>query len=175
MTSARRVFFPVHFAAALACLLYPLSGLAYEHPLVQSLPVPEHGPHVAEIELRTPYWQVVEASHEKAVGYSAQQAGADYRRRGDFIQVRVKVLFTPTYSSASDDFWRQVSVALVQRNHRAATSVSAELLYAGDPNGDATWVTGANVFVNFRVAGLDSDSVKVEVLPPERAYTRRLI
>jgi hypothetical protein len=54
----------------------------------------------------------------------------------------------------------------VQKKHMAATKVSAQLLYASDPDGDSSWVTGANVFIQFSVAGVDSDSVDVEVIPP---------
>jgi hypothetical protein len=187
----RRLLFWMHFVAALCSLLAPQLAFAYEHPLtdesvrdayflgqdldrsnaflaqyVQSLPVPQRGPHVAEVELRTPYWQVVEASRENTADYSAQQAAADYRKRGDLLQVRLKVLFTPTYTGRPDDFWRAISVGLVQKNHMAATSVSAQLLYASAPDG-YTWVIGANVFINFSVADVDSDSVDVEIIPPE--------
>jgi hypothetical protein len=189
----RRILIATQFAAALSSLLAPLPAFAYVHPLtdeavreayflgqdsdraatffaqyVQSLPVPKSGPHVAEIELHTPYAQVVEVSREHPMGYSAQQATADYRKRGDFIQVRVKVLFTPTYTNRPEDFWRGVSVGLVQKKHAAATSVSAQLLYAFDPDGNS-WVLGANVFIDFRVSDVDSDSVDVEVIPPEGA------
>jgi hypothetical protein len=191
----RGVFFAMQFGVALLCLLVPQLGFAYDHPLTdeavragyflgqdldrsndffaqytQAFPVPNSGPQVAEIELLTPYAQVVQVSHEHPMGYSAQQAAADYKKRGDSIQVRVKVLFTPTYTGA-DDFWRGVSVGLVQKKHMAATGVSAQLLYTSDPNG-YSWVIGANVFVEFSVAGVESDSVDVEVVPPGGASVR---
>jgi hypothetical protein len=53
---------------------------------------------------------VVEASALHSVGYSDLQAAEDYRKRGDFIAVRVKILFTPTYTRPPSDFWRGVSV-----------------------------------------------------------------
>jgi hypothetical protein len=190
MRLPRRFFFAMQFAAVLLGLLTPQVGFAYDHPLtdeavrdgyflgqdldrandslaqyVHVLPIPDTGPQVAEIELLTPYAQVVQVSHEHPMGYSAQQAASDYKARGDSIQVRVKVLFTPTYTGA-EDFWRGVSVGLVQKKHMAATKVSAQLLYASDPDGDNSWITGANVFIQFSVAGVDSDSVDVEVIPP---------
>jgi len=191
----RGVFFVLQFGVALFSLLVPQAGFAYGHPLTdeavragyflgqdldrsneffarytRALPVPDSGPQVAEIELLTPYAQVVQVSHEHPMGYSAQQAAADYKKRGDSIQVRVKVLFTPTYTGA-DDFWRGVSVGLVQKEHMAATGVSAQLLYASDADG-GSWVIGANVFVEFSVAGVESDSVDVEVVPPGGAGVR---
>jgi hypothetical protein len=191
MKIVRKRFFWMQLTVVLWSLLAPQLGFAYEHPLrddsvrkayflgqdldrsnaflaqyVRALPVPERGPHVAEVELRTPYWQVVEASRENTVDYSAQQAAADYRKRGDFLRVRVKVLFTPTYTGRAEDFWRGISVGLVQKKHMAATGMSAQPLYASGPDG-TTWMTGANVYIDFSVEGVDSDSIEVEVIPPE--------
>jgi hypothetical protein len=185
----------MQFGVAMLSLLVPQLGFAYDHPLTdeavrdayflgqdldrsneffaqytQTLPVPDSGPQVAEIELLTPYAQVVDVSRSHPMGYSAQQAAADYKKRGDSIQVRVKVLFTPTYAGA-DDFWRGVSVGLVQKKHMAATEVRAQLLYTSDPDG-YSWVIGANVFVEFSVAGVESDSVDVAVVPPGGAGVR---
>jgi hypothetical protein len=189
MRFPRRAFFAMQFGVAMLSLLVPQLGFAYDHPLTdeavrdayflgqdldrsneffaqytQTLPVPDSGPQVAEIELLTPYAQVVDVSRSHPMGYSAQQAAADYKKRGDSIQVRVKVLFTPTYTGA-DDFWRDVSVGLVQKKHMAATGVSGQLLYTSDPDG-GSWVIGADVFVEFSVSGVESDSVDVEVVPP---------
>jgi hypothetical protein len=186
----RKLFVTMQLGVAVCSLLTPQVGFAYQHPLteeevrdayflgqdaeraaefmgryVQSLPVPDKGPDVAEIELQTPYAQVVAYSRVNTVGYSAQQALANYKQRGDYIMVRVKVLFTPTYS-ADEDFWRGVSVGLVQRTHFAARSVTGRPLYAVDHDGDSSWVIGANVYVVFSVAGVDSDDVQVEVIPP---------
>jgi hypothetical protein len=196
MRSPRNFLTLIQAGVAVASLLAPQLGFAYDHPLrddavreayflgqnpdqaaqllsryVQSLPVPESGPHVAQIELSTPYAQVVEVSQQHSVGYSAQDAAADYKKRGDFILVRVQVMFTPSYSDRGEGFWRDVSVGLVQKDHMAARSVSAELLYSGDRDGDS-WIIGANVFVVFSVAGVESDSVQVEVVPPEGETVR---
>jgi hypothetical protein len=180
--------------SALTCTaLTPHFALAYDHPLgddairkayfigqdvtnfnkffsryTQTLPVPDTGPHVAEIELSTPYAQVVENSAQHTVGYSAQQAAADYRKRGDVIAVRVRILFTPTYAG-DDNFWRSVSVGLIQRGkHMAATSVSGQPIVTADPCAGENTI-GAYVFVQFSVSGVESDSIQVEVVPPAGA------
>jgi hypothetical protein len=174
-------------------VLTPQFAFAYDHPLddkavseaysigqdfykvnaflsqyVQAPPMPDRGPQVAEIELSTPYAQVVEASAQHTLGYTSQQAAADYGKRGDFIIVRVKILFTPTYTGRADDFWRGVSVGLVQQGkHMAATSVDGQPIYHSDRDGDNTVLIGANVFVQFSVDAVESDSLQVEVVPPE--------
>jgi hypothetical protein len=190
MRFTRKLFIHVQLVAAFLTILTPQVALAYAHPLTdeevreayfvgqdvknvskflsqysRGLPVPQKGAHVAEIALSTPYAQVVETSALHSVCYSGQQAAEDYRNRGDFIAVRVKVLFTPTFTGRTEDFWRGVSVGLVQKDkHMAATSVDGQPIYL--EGGDGT-VIGADVFVRFSVAGVKSDSLIVEVVPPE--------
>jgi hypothetical protein len=188
----RRLAIVMQLAAAVWSAFLPQFALAYDHPLsdeavrdayfigqdvknvnhflsdyTKSLPVPASGPDVAEIALSTPYAQVVEVSAQHSVGYSAGQAAEDYQKRGDFIAVRVKVLFTPTYADPGDDFWRSISVGLIQKNHMAATAVSGEPIYGSDADGDGTVSIGANVYVQFSLSGVKSDSVQVEVVPPD--------
>ena len=128
--------------------------------------MPDSGPDVSEVALSTPYAQVVEVSAQHSVGYSAERAAEDYQKRGDFIAVRVKVLFTPTYPDPGDDFWRSVSVTLVQnKKYMSATSVSGEPIYA-DAADDSEVSIGANVYTQFSLAGIKSDSVEVVVGPP---------
>jgi hypothetical protein len=114
--------------------------------------------------LDTPYAQLVAVSAQHTVGYSAQQVWADYQKNGDFIVVRVKVLFTPTYAGPGDDFWRGVSVGLIQKKHIAAKSVRGEPIYSSDAIGGTVSI-GANVFARFSLAGVRSGPVEVEVIP----------
>jgi hypothetical protein len=67
----------------------------------KKLPVPKTVPHVAQIEVRTTYGQVIVGSHEQFVGYSAQYAGTDYKKNPDTIQVRVEIRNTATFSLTS--------------------------------------------------------------------------
>src|SRR4029077_15080910 len=102
--------------------LIGVSAAAYEHPLNSSairnayflgssnsesvkfiseyketLPLPKTGPHIAEMEARTPFAQVVVNSREHSVGYSAQYAEQDYKKHPDTVQVRVQIRATATY------------------------------------------------------------------------------
>src|SRR5437879_4145005 len=63
-----------------------------------SLPLPDKGPYISEIRLLTPYAQVVSVSSQHSVGYSAQQAAADYHGRGDSILVQIRIEFTVTFT-----------------------------------------------------------------------------
>jgi len=191
MRFSRRLAIVAQLTAAIWAAFLPQFALAYDHPLsdeavrdayfigqdvknvtqflspyVQSFPVPDSGPQVAEIALSTPYAQVVEVSAQHSVGYSAGQAAEDYRKRGDVIAVRVKVLFTPTYPDPGDDFWRTVSVTLIQKKPMGATHVSGEPIYLYGSPGDGAVSIGANVYVQFSLAGVKSNSVQVDVRAP---------
>jgi hypothetical protein len=66
---------------------------------VKTLPPPKAGPYVSEVELYTPYSQLVEWSRLHSVGYSAQQAKQDYRAATDSIFVRLRIDFTASYGA----------------------------------------------------------------------------
>jgi len=99
--------------------LIAASAAAYEHPLdstairnayflgssnsesvnflskyKETLPRPKTGPDIAEMEVRTPFAQVVVSSREHSVGYSPMQAGQDYKQDPDTLQVRIQIRFT---------------------------------------------------------------------------------
>jgi hypothetical protein len=63
------------------------------------LPPPKSGPYISEVEVYTPYSQLVEWSRIHSVGYSAQQATRDYHATSDSIFVRIRIDFTSTYGA----------------------------------------------------------------------------
>src|SRR5580693_2904405 len=109
------------------------STLSFFSQSVKSLPAPDKGPYIAEVEFYTPSTQVVEASRRRTGSYSAQQAELDYRHHHDKLYVRVRITFTETFGielyrsakgdrqqSGSDqplpDFYRDFRVGLSQRS-----------------------------------------------------------
>jgi hypothetical protein len=99
----------------------------------RALPAPQSGPYIAEVELYTPYVQVLEASRRRSMGYSVQQAQQSYRHHRDKLYVRVRIDFTDTYgtlelyrSAKGDeeqsgkapipDFYRDFRLGLSQRS-----------------------------------------------------------
>jgi hypothetical protein len=67
---------------------------------VKQLPLPQSGPHVAGIEIRTPYEQVVLRATERCVGYSPMQTEQDYRAQSDVVALRVRINLTqPTQAT----------------------------------------------------------------------------
>ena len=113
------------FAVLMAALLLVPFGSAFQSPLsdeavrdayflgqrndestaelfasyLKTLPPPKSGPYISEVELYTPYSQLVEWSRLHSVGYSAQQAARDYHATSDTIFVRIRIDFTSTYGA----------------------------------------------------------------------------
>jgi hypothetical protein len=75
------------------------STLSLFDPYVRLLPKPDKGPFISEVEIYTPYGQVVENSRRHSMGYSSQQATKDYRRHSDRLFVRIRIDFTDTYGT----------------------------------------------------------------------------
>jgi hypothetical protein len=151
-----------------------------------NLPLPEKGPYISQIQLLTPYAQVVDVSRQNTTGYSAQQAAEHYRQRGDTIVVRVRIEFTATYASVESvrnksasgaewqshirpqDFWRDFQIGLWQDDHWIdSLNVHGEPIYGlpGSDGGDA-WI-GAMVWLTFDANDVASHKADVKVLTPD--------
>jgi hypothetical protein len=110
------------------------STLSFFSQYVKTLPVPDQGPYISEVEIYTPYVQIIETSRRRTGSYSAQQAEQDYRHSHDKLYVRIRINFTETYgalelyrSAKADkqlsgrdeplpDFYRDFRVGLSQRS-----------------------------------------------------------
>lgn len=66
---------------------------------LKTLSPPKSGPYIREVEIYTPYSQLVEWSRIHSVGYSAQQATRDYHATSDSIFVRIRIDFTSSYGA----------------------------------------------------------------------------
>ncbi len=148
---------------------------------MKRLPLPKTGPHVAEIELRTPYEQAVLRAAQAPGNYSTQDAEQDYAARPDLIVVRVRINLTPTYPAylaegkgklreRPEDFWREFSIQLAQGERITPKSVAGRPLYTSGyrtpcPVGCA--LDGAEVLLEFDASRIRSEPVKIEVLTPD--------
>jgi hypothetical protein len=152
----------------------------------RSLPLPDKGPYVSEIHLLSPYAQVVTNSSQHSTGYSAQQAAADYRGRGDTFLLEVRIEFTATYTyddavrTAGDrtgelnrhlypeDFWQAFRFTLSQDDQAFEPSdVRADPIYGSSSPGDATsTLRGAIVWLEFDADRFESQPAQVEVVTP---------
>src|SRR6202030_867314 len=70
---------------------------AFLSPYLKQLTNRAADPHIAEIEIFTPFAQVVDQSRRQTSGYSEQQATQDYHQRGDTILVRILLMLPAAY------------------------------------------------------------------------------
>jgi hypothetical protein len=195
------------FVSGLGMLLIALiaaQAVAYDHPLNSSairdayflgsdnnqsvrflavykktLPVPKSGPHVAEIEVRTPFAQVVVSSREHSVGYSAQQAEQDYRKNPDTLQVRIQIRYTQTYPSAlilppscqgaihinsALDCFHDFKFRFRQEKQIELVSSYGVPIYSGH---EMSGLTGGDLWFAFSASQIDSRPLRVEVSTPD--------
>jgi hypothetical protein len=154
----------------------------------RSFPLPDKGPYISEIHLLTPYAQVVVNSSQHSTGYSAQQALADYRRRGDTLLLQIRIEFTPTYTyddavrTANDtarefnrhldpeDFWQAFRFTLSQNDqYFEPRDIRSDPIYgSSSPSDLGPTLRGAMVSLEFDAAPFEPESapVQVEVIPP---------
>ena len=148
---------------------------------VKKFPVPKQGPHVAEVELRTPYEQVVLRARNAPDGYSSQQATQEYRKQGDRVIVRVLIYLTPTYPAHTpigpmqydpvlvrpEDFWRDFDIRLFQEKEVSPRDVRGRPIYTYTEFG-LPGLVGAEVALEFEADDLvSSEPARVEILTPD--------
>src|SRR4029077_6937350 len=73
------------------------STLSFFNTYFRVLTKPDNARYIAEVEVYTPYFQIIEPSRRRSMGYSAQQAEQDYRHHHDKVYIRVRIEFTDTY------------------------------------------------------------------------------
>lgn len=137
---------------------------------VKRLPAPASGPHVAVIQISTPYHQVVKRSWRTQVGYSSQQAERDYKASPDRIVANVTVNLMPGDVAQMRElgFWREFEVRLVQDEQAVYPRlVEGELIYSGDPNGYRQ-VIGFEMHAEFSTRQVRRAPLRVEVLTHDR-------
>ena len=151
-----------------------------------TFPLPDKGPYVSEIHLLTPYAQIVSDSSHHSVGYSAQQAAADYHGRGDTLLLQIRIELTPTYTyddavrTANDtaselnrrlypeDFWQAFQYELSQDEKPfEPRAVSADPIEgAASPSDRGPTLRGAIVSLEFEAQPFEPGFARVEVIAP---------
>ena len=149
-----------------------------------SLSPPDSGPHIASITMFTPYALTVLDSKDRTVGYSAQQAALEHAKHAETVKALIQILFTDTYGafiprpagSGQDantglmprpyDFWKVFQVNFFFKNDPIKPISSS-----GQPNllcneGGCT-LTGATLVFEFLAENVPSDTITIQVIPPE--------
>jgi hypothetical protein len=149
-----------------------------------SLAPPKSGPHIASVTMFTPYALAVLNSSDRTVGYSAQQAALDHAKHAETVKAIVEILFTNSYgpyiprpagsrqSTTTGlmprpyDFWKvfQVNFFFKEDQLKPISSSGQPKLLCDE--GGCT-LTGATLEFEFLADKVPSDSITIQVFPPE--------
>ncbi len=149
----------------------------------RTLPAPETGPYVAEIDLDTPFLQVARRA-EGAVNYDSLDAVQEFQSKPMVFRVHVKFYFTSTYmplpvahtegipmeTPSYPDFWNDFKVRLIQdKEVRQKSSVGAAIfpMWGADGDGPPPSPIGGRIDVDYNPAKIDTADATVEVLTPD--------
>jgi hypothetical protein len=209
MTPAARSGLAILLGTFVILALIALPALAYQYPLSsidirdaflignrnddltaalfakysRTLPAPETGPYVAQIELDTPYLQIARRA-TGALNYNSLDAVQEFQDKPLVFQVHVKFYFTSTYmplpvthtegiplnAPGYPDFWNDFKVCLIQdKEVRPKSSGGAAIfpMWGADGYGPPPSPIGGRIDVDYDPAKIDTADAMVEVRTPD--------
>ena len=154
-------------------------------PYISPCTVPEVSCFVAQIQVLTPFAQVVDVTRRNAsASYTELQALRDYEQRGDTVDVEIKVVLpsarkthdanrereSPEMSASlrPENFWRSFRFELKQRGRVVVPrSIHSTPIYSMPAKGESSVLDGANVLLVFNAKDVASEQATIEVRTPE--------
>jgi hypothetical protein len=221
MPGTARVRIGRRFFALLLCMIYCSSSAAYEVPLtpaalheafilgqrndqataafldpyVKQITPGVQEPHIAEIEILTPFAQVVDLSRRFTSGYTEEQAAREYHQRGDTVVVRVVLMLpaaypkpepgpneapapaqpppAPTTALQPENFWQNFRFATKQGTETLATRfIRNKPIYSTPTKDTPAALDGATVWLEYDAKDVASEEAVVEVTTPDSKTIR---
>jgi hypothetical protein len=139
------------------------------------------GLHRADIELLTPFLQIVDRSKDNSKGYSVEQATADYRARGDIVILRITLVLPSNYPTANgapattcdntallpQNFWKNFFFVVKQGGKALhPSSAKNEPIYSASTKDTAANLDGATVWLQFDAHEVTSGLFEVNIITP---------
>jgi hypothetical protein len=143
-------------------------------------------PHIAEIEVLTPFAQVLDESRRNMNGYSEQQGAQAYRQRGDSVIVRITLMLPSAYPDAErnpnappasrgqtaalrpENFWQSFHFAVKQHGKvLEPRSIHNKPVYSSPTKASSATLDGQTVWLDFDAKSVASDEIVVEVTTPD--------
>lgn len=132
----------------------------------ESFPLPKTGPHIARIQVLTPYAQVVlRATQDEGVG-TVSDAEREYAASPNLFVVRIEIFSTPTYSlpAQCEDLARKFAIGVVQQHVLKPFKTACSHLYAVPHSSPSS---GTQIELQFDVAQIASAPITIEVSSPD--------
>jgi hypothetical protein len=159
-------------------------------PYLSQITEPQNDVHIAQIELLTPYAQIVDICRQKSAdGYSDEQAVQDYRAHGDTVKVNVALMLPSAYPKTAEskevptpepatgsqksairpeNFWQNFQFNLKQNGKIVPSrGISNQPIHSTATNTAPAALTGENVWLEYDVKDVASELTTMEVVTPE--------
>jgi hypothetical protein len=159
-------------------------------PYLEQITEPQNDVHIANIELLTPYAQIVDQSRQKtASGYSEAQATEDYKRHGNTVKVNVVMMLPAAYPKAAqtteaptpapatgqqktdirpENFWQNFQFNLKQNNKTIPSRrISNQPIHSTATKDTPSVLDGENVWLEYDLKDVASEPTTVEVVTPQ--------
>jgi hypothetical protein len=156
----------------------------------QTAGTPDGGtPHLSEIEVLTPFAQVVDESRQKlSGGFSEQQALAAYHKRGDTIVIRIRLVLPAAYPDSErgaqapavshdanqtaalrpENFWQKFQFTLKQNGKTIQTkSIHNQPVYTAATKKSPSTLDGQTVWLEYDAKSVANEPISVEVNTPD--------
>lgn len=144
------------------------------------------GPHIAQVEVLTPFAQIVDDSRQHSSGYSEQESAKSYHQRGDAVVVRIVLMLPaafpapqspqdaenpPADKNASlrpENFWQNFKFNVRQRGKLIPSrSIHHKPIYSAATKDTPSVLDGATVSLDFDARDVASEETTVEVVTPD--------
>jgi hypothetical protein len=163
---------------------------SFLNPYVEQITDNSQAPHIAEIEILTPFAQVVDLSRRNTSGYTEEQAARDYHQRGDTVVVRILLMLPAAYPKPDtglsrtpppppqppapstalqpENFWQNFRFETKQHGKTIPTRFIHNKPIYSTPTKDTPGVLdGATVWLEYDAKDVASEETVVEVTTPD--------
>ena len=146
--------------------------------------------HIAQIELLTPFAQIVDVSRQKAAdGFTEEQAIEYYKTHGNTVNVNVTMMLPSAYPKTAEskevptpepatgaqksalrpeNFWQNFQFNLKQNGKTIPSRrISNQPIYSTATNTAPAVLTGENVWLEYDVKDVASELTSMEAVTPE--------
>jgi len=162
---------------------------SFRNPYSKQITEGSKAPHIAEIQILTPFAQVVDLSRQFTSGYSEEQAAREYHQRGDTVVVRILLMLPAAYPKPEpapnlpaaapqppapnaalqpENFWQNFRFETKQHGKTIATrSIHNKPIYSTATKDTPAVLDGATVWLEYDAKDVASEETVVEVTTPD--------
>jgi hypothetical protein len=163
---------------------------AFLNPYLNQITTSSEEPHIAEIQILTPFAQVVDLSRRFTSGYTEEQGLREYHERGDTVVVRILLMLPAVYPKPDaapnearapaqqspppgaalrpENFWQNFRFATKQRGQTIPTRfIRNKPIYSTPTKDTPSVLDGATVWLEYDAKDVASEETVVEVTTPD--------